>query len=72
MFEEAERRIVECMSPSERAAFQNGCQIVDWLMAIAGDPTLPKATRDDARAKLRACAHRQPGQTVQDVIGPVQ
>jgi len=68
-FEEAERRIVERMTPGERAIHEAGCRIVDWLMEIASDARLPAATRDDARAKLRACALRQQGQTVQDVIG---
>ena len=46
-----------------------GDQIVDWLMAIADDKSLPLEVRSDARRKLTACALRQPEQSVQDVIG---
>ena len=67
--EEAQRRIVERMTPAEREAWHNGCRIVDWLMTVACDEKMPPATRADARDKLRACAVRQPHETVQDVIG---
>jgi len=67
--DEAQARIVARMTPEERSVFENGCQIVDWLMDVAADGGLPQHTRDEARRKLRACAHRQPSQTVQDVIG---
>jgi hypothetical protein len=46
-----------------------GDKVVDWLMDIALDERLPAWARKQARDKLRACALRQPGQTVQDVIG---
>lgn len=46
-----------------------GDKIVDWLIDLSFNKALPRQVRDDAREKLRACALRQPGQTVQDVIG---
>lgn len=49
---------------------ETGNQIVDWLMEIAADLSMPKEVRDDARRKLRDCALRQPEQTVEDVVGP--
>lgn len=67
--EEAQARIVARMSADERKAFKSGCTIVDWLMDIAVDDHMPASVREDARRKLRACAHRKPDQTVQDVIG---
>lgn len=67
--DETQARIVARMTPDERAAFENGCTIVDWLMGIATDSRLPQETRDDARQKLRACTLRQPHEAVQDVIG---
>ena len=67
--EQAFDRIVERMTPSERATYDNGCKIVDWLMDIALDKTMPPAVRDEARSKLRACALRKPSETVQDVVG---
>ncbi len=68
--DEAQQRIVARMTPTERTTWENGCQIVDWLMSVASDDALPASTRSDARDKLRACAMRQPSETVQDVIGP--
>jgi hypothetical protein len=67
--DEAQARIVARMTPDERAVFENGCKIVDWLMDVATDSSLPQATRDDARRKLRACAHRKPHEAVHHVIG---
>lgn len=72
LFEEAKQRIRDRMTTDERVKFDAGCQIVDWFMAIATDPKMPQAVRDDARDKLRACALRQPHETVQDVIGQLQ
>ena len=69
MFEEAERRILERMTPSERAIHAQGCQIVDFYMGIATSSSLPEATRMHAREKLRAFACRQSGQTVADIDG---
>lgn len=67
--EESQWCIVERMTPSERAEFERGCQIVDFYMAIATDPNLPTETRMLARKKLRAFAHRQPHETVADIDG---
>ncbi len=46
-----------------------GNEIVDWLMEIASDQSLPLDVRMEARSKLRACALRDPSQTVEDVVG---
>ena len=69
MFEEAERRILARMTPSEKEIHARGCQIVDFYMEIAVNASLPATTRMDARDKLRAFACRQPGQTVADIDG---
>ena len=45
-------------------------RVVDMLWAVATDATKTRAERDAARAKLRACAHRQLGETVHDVVRP--
>lgn len=52
--EEAERRIIDRMSPAERAAHEHGCQIVDFYMSIEANDALPLSTREIARNKLRA------------------
>lgn len=49
---------------------ETGDKIVDWLMAIADDKSLPLEVRSDARRKLRDCALRDPKETVEDVMGP--
>jgi hypothetical protein len=67
--EEAERRIVERMTPAERAAHEQGCQIVDWYFSLLDNPNLPASTRQEVREKLRAFAHRQPHETVSDIDG---
>jgi hypothetical protein len=67
--EEAERRITSRMTPSERDEHERGCQIVDFYMAIALDPSMPAETRDHARHKLRAFVSRDSGQTVADIDG---
>jgi hypothetical protein len=67
--EEAQRRIVERMTADERAEFDRGCKIVDFYMAIATVPKMPAATCDEARAKLRAFACRDPNQSVADIDG---
>ena len=72
LFDEAKQRSRDRMTADERVKFDAGCEIVDWLMAIATDLTMPQTVRDDARSKLRACALRQPHETVQDVIGKLQ
>lgn len=46
-----------------------GDKIVDWLMDIASNALLPETTRMEARDKLRACALRDIGETVEDVVG---
>lgn len=66
---EAERRIIERMTPAERAVYEQGCQIVDFYMDIATNSGLPASTRIEARGKLRAFACRQPGETVADIDG---
>jgi hypothetical protein len=48
---------------------ETGDQIVDWLMEIASSPSLPATTRMEARDMLRACALRDIGETVEDVVG---
>lgn len=67
--EEAQRRIVARMTESERAMFEQDCQVVDFYMAIACDANLPPDVQMKARDVLRACATRQPHQTVADVVG---
>lgn len=67
--EEAERRIVERMTPAERAAHEQGRQIVDWYFDLLDNPNLPVSARDEVRAKLRAFAHRKPHETVSDIDG---
>lgn len=67
--DEAQRRIVECMSDAERAEFERGCLIVDFYMDIATNAALPAQVRGMARDKLRDFAHRQPHQTVADIDG---
>lgn len=47
-----------------------GQRVVDMLMSVALDESRPQSERDDARTKLRACAHRQMHQTVRDVVRP--
>lgn len=46
-----------------------GDAIVDWLMDVASDETLPLSVRHEARRKLTACALRDPSETVEDVVG---
>jgi len=67
--EEAQRRILERMTPQERAVFDQGCQIVDFYMSIAENQSLPASTRMQARDKLRAFACRGAGETVADIDG---
>jgi hypothetical protein len=49
---------------------ETGDKIVDWYMDLASDKKMPPEVRDIARDKLRACALRQPHETVEDVVGP--
>lgn len=67
--DEAHRRMVARMTPSERAIHEQGCQIVDFYMDIAMNSALPDATRTAARDALRAFAFRKSGETVVDVDG---
>lgn len=67
--EEAMQRIVDRMTPAERAEHDRGCKIVDFYMDIALNAKLPALTRTMARDKLRAFACRQPGETVSDIDG---
>lgn len=50
---------------------ETGDKIVDWLMNIATDSSLPEATRSEALKKLRLAALRDPSETVEDVVGPI-
>lgn len=67
--DEAMKRIVDRMTPDEKAVHERGCQIVDFYMDIAVNQALPVATRLEARGKLRAFANRGHGQTVADIDG---
>ncbi|WP_157066603.1 hypothetical protein [Hyphomicrobium sulfonivorans] len=49
---------------------ETGDKIVDWLMDIAWDNSLPLATRLNAREKIRKAALRAPSEAVEDVVGP--
>ena len=67
--DEAERYIVERMTPEQRAEHEKGCQIVDFYMDMAMNTALPCVVRKHARAKLSAFALRKPGETVADIDG---
>lgn len=48
---------------------ETGDKIVDWLMKLASDRSLPVDVRDEARRKLADCALRKVEETVEDVVG---
>lgn len=69
MFEGTIKKMVDRMPPDERAEYERGCKLVDYYMDIASDKDATEAERQAARVKLRTCALRDVGRSVQDVIG---